>query len=75
MNRGRPKNSTIKNTFNEDKLEKFKLRVSQGQSINMLCWEFKISSKEVKKICKDNNLILNTGDYLMFANRYHRGSL
>lgn len=75
MNKGRPKKPPSKNIFSEEKLEKFRVRVAQGQSITMLCWEFKISSAEVKRLCKENNLILNTGDYLIFANRYHRGNV
>lgn len=73
MNKGRPRKPTKK--FDEENFEKFKLRVAQGQSITMLCWEFKISSVEVRRLCKENNLTLNTGDYLKFANKYHRGKV
>lgn len=71
--KGRPKKQV--ELLPPDKLKKFIQKVYQGESITMLKWEFKLSAENIKKLCKENNLILNTGDILVFSNRlskYHK---
>ena len=70
ISKGQPKKK-VSDILKQDKLQKFIQRVYQGQSMSMLCWEFKISPFDVKQLCKDNNLILNTGDIIKFCNRLH----
>jgi hypothetical protein len=53
--------------LSEKQLEIFKQRVSNGQSLKMLKWEFKLTEHQVKTLCKKHNLILNSFDYLRYS--------
>lgn len=68
--KGRPK-KVITNILKPELLDKFIQRVYNGQSIYMLCWEFKISQFEVRQLCKEHNLIVNSGDSITFGNKMH----
>ena len=47
--------------------EKLKQRIRSGQTIDMLCWEFKMNKKDIYSFAKDNSLILRTSDYLRYV--------
>jgi hypothetical protein len=51
----------------KNKIELFKKRVVNGQSLKMLKWEFKLKDDQIKTLCKEYNLILNTVDYLNYS--------
>jgi hypothetical protein len=68
--RGRPK-GTNSYSLKPEVLDKFLQRVYQGQSITMLCWEFKLKPFQVKQICKENNVIVNGGDIITYSNKLH----
>ena len=67
--KGRPKK--VEFELKTEVLAKFINRVYQGQSINMLCWEFKLTQYQVRQICKQNSLVVNSGDYITFSNKLH----
>lgn len=52
-----------------EKLELFKKRVASGQSLMMIKWEFKLTEEQVRKLCKEHNLLLNTTDYLAYSSK------
>lgn len=51
--------------------EKLMNRIKSGQSIEMLCWEFKMNKKDIKKFSKEHNLILRTTDSIRHANKFY----
>ena len=53
----------------KEKLEIFKRRVNNGQSLKMLIWEFKIPEKQIKDLCKEYGLVLHTTDELRYVNK------
>lgn len=55
--------------ISNEKLELFKKRVISGQSLIMLKWEFKLSEDQVRNLCKQHNLLLNTTDYLSYTSK------
>jgi len=49
--------------------EKLKERIRSGQTIDMLCWEFKMNKKNISSFAKEHSLVLRTGDYLRYASK------
>jgi hypothetical protein len=58
-----------------EKTNLFKKRVMNGQSLKMIMWEFKLSEKQVKSLCKDHSLILNVKDELRYVNKLDSNSI
>ena len=56
----------------ENKIELFKQRVRNGQSLKMLRWEFKLRDDQIKALCKKYNLILNSVDYLNYSYKVNK---
>lgn len=67
--KGRPKDTKKQITKVNIDIEKFKKRVSNGQSINMLSWEFKIPKPVVVRLCKEYNIPYNDWDMLRYVNK------
>lgn len=67
--KGRPKDTKKQITKVNIDIEKFKKRVSNGQSINMLSWEFKIPKPVVVRLCKEHNIPYNDWDMLRYVNK------
>lgn len=44
-------------------------RIGSGQSLKMLCWEFKMKQKEITKFAKDNGYIVRNADFICYANK------
>lgn len=55
-----------------EKLETFKKRVISGQSLQMICWEFKLKPVDVKYLCKEHNLIVNSAGELNYVSKIHK---
>lgn len=55
--------------MNEEQQEKLKNKIKSGQSMEMICWEFKLKKSHVTSFAKKNNLILRTGDPIRYANK------
>jgi hypothetical protein len=53
--------------LSDKQLELFKQRVGNGQSLQMLKWEFKLTEHQVRSLSKKHNLILNSVDYLNYS--------
>lgn len=49
--------------------EKLIQKIVSGQSIKMLCWEFKMKEKQMINFAKDQGLILRKGDHISYANK------
>ena len=49
--------------------EKLIQRIASGQSLKMLCWEFKMDKKEITKFAKDNGYVVRNVDFIHYANK------
>jgi hypothetical protein len=47
--------------------EKLRNRILSGQSLKMICWEFKMKKQNVLEFAKQENLILRTKDELRYT--------
>jgi hypothetical protein len=52
--------------------EKLKQKINSGQSLKMICWEFKMNKSSVISFAKKNNLILRTKDDLRFSSKLNK---
>lgn len=57
------------NDITKDKLRK---KILVGQSLQMICYEFKISEKNVRLFARENNLVIRTKDALNYAARLEK---
>jgi hypothetical protein len=49
--------------------EKLIKRISNGQSLKMLSWEFKMKEYEIMKFAKENGYVIRKDDYLRYSNQ------
>lgn len=52
-----------------EQIDKLHQKIISGQSLKMLCWEFKMKEKDIIKFAKDKGLILRKGDHISYANK------
>jgi hypothetical protein len=52
--------------------EKLIKRIHSGQSLKMLCWEFKMKEQEIFKFANDNGCIVRTLDFINYANKLEK---
>lgn len=67
--KGRPKNTKKKIININIDIDKFKKRVLNGQSLNMISWEFKIPKPKVIQLCKQHDIPYNDWDMLRYVNK------
>lgn len=53
--------------MNDEIKEKLINRIKSGQSLKMICWEFKMKKKNVLDFVKQEKLILRTKDELRYS--------
>jgi len=49
--------------------EKLIQRITSGQSLKMLSWEFKMTPYQISQFAKQHGYVLRTGDYLSYAHK------
>jgi len=55
--------------MNSEQKEKLIKRISAGQSLKMLSWEFKVKEYEIVRFAKEHGYILRKNDYISYSNK------